>query len=407
MECARCKGNLLCGKIKCPLLQKFRFLRVIEVGNRIDNPTPPSAFVGRVGYPKVYAGSLVAINPENFESIELLDAPWAWKNNIEEVIKYRVSLIRTTKRLDVNMASNPDYYLMDVQEATASIKPVEVEAEINRINRKLSFDDTMQPMGFNAIVSKFKVMNNPKIPDKVEKVYYDDMKAVDSLKYLKDRGFSTYYLQKLFSIGMLGYRKNRKLVPTRWSITAIDSMVSRRIRDEVVKRSPIINEYRVYEFHDIGTKFVVLMIPEAWSYELIEAWYPGSAWNMSSRSIAIGGDWEDYGGRTKYAEIGGCYYAARLAVCEHLIKEKRQAKVVVLREAHPGYIMPVGVWQVRENVRNALKQPPLKFSSLNEALNYIAGKFDIPIQFWIWKSKLIQSEIFQKKLTDFMINRNS
>jgi len=37
-----------------------------------------------------------------------------------------------------------------------------------------------------------------------------------------------------------------------------------------------------------------------------------------------------------------------LAVCDQLVKERRQATVIVLREARPGYIMPVGVWQVRE-----------------------------------------------------------
>jgi hypothetical protein len=88
-------------------------------------------------------------------------------------------------------------------------------------------------------------------------------------------------------------------------------------------------------------------------------------------------------------------------VGELLMKERRQATVIVLREAHPGYIMPVGVWQVRENVRNAVKQPPLKFNTLNQALAHIASQFKIPMQRWISYSQLLKDALFQKRLTQY------
>jgi hypothetical protein len=90
-----------------------------------------------------------------------------------------------------------------------------------------------------------------------------------------------------------------------------------------------------------------------------------------------------------------------LAVCELLAKERRQATAVVLREARPGYIMPVGVWQVRENVRNAMRQPPYKFNTLGMALNWIASKFQIPLQTWISKSELLKNALFQKRISDY------
>jgi len=90
-----------------------------------------------------------------------------------------------------------------------------------------------------------------------------------------------------------------------------------------------------------------------------------------------------------------------LAVCELLEKERRQATVIVMREAHPGYIMPVGVWQVRENVRNAVRQQPLKFDTLNEALARITSQFQIPLKRWIKNSELLQNALFQRKLTEY------
>jgi hypothetical protein len=118
-------------------------------------------------------------------------------------------------------------------------------------------------------------------------------------------------------------------------------------------------------------------------------------------------DWEGLENRTTYAEIGGCYYSARLAVCELLVKERRQATVIVLREARPGYIMPVGVWHVRENVRNAMRQTPLKFRTLEEALQRIASQFQIPLHQWIRKSALIKDALFQKRMTDFLLQHAS
>jgi hypothetical protein len=147
------------------------------------------------------------------------------------------------------------------------------------------------------------------------------------------------------------------------------------------------------------------MIPSAWTYEAIEAWYPGTVWNPDGKHVVMFGDWEGHDGRTTYAEIGGCYYSARLAVCELLTKERRQATVIVLRESRPGYIMPVGVWQVRENVRNAMRQPPLKFNTLSVALQRIACQFNIPLQQWILKSELIRNALFQKRITDYLFGK--
>ena len=211
---------MLCGRLKCPLIEKFKFLKSIRVDRHIDDPTPPSIFVGRVGYPKVYVGPLIALDVDPVYA----ESPWLWKN-IEEVIKLRVSLLRASKLVRVDLAREPNDFILDIQEAVASIKPVEVEAQIEKVSKKAEFDDVIQPMGYSAIVEKIKLAENPKIPKKVQKIHSDDIKAVEAIKILHDAGFSTYYLQKIFSAGMLGIKEKRKLVPTRWSITAVHSIL--------------------------------------------------------------------------------------------------------------------------------------------------------------------------------------
>ena len=217
---------------------------------------------------------------------------------------------------------------------------------------------------------------------------------------MSPKGTTVTKIQRAFSVGAFGMKEQRRLVPTRWSITAVDSIISNDMIQKI-KTFPEINEYRIYESQYLDNRFEILMMPKEWCYEAMEAWYPGTVWNPNSNNILLFGDSEGYTGRKTYASIGGCYYAARLAVGELLLKERRQASVIVLREAHSGYIMPVGVWQVRENVRNAVNQNPHKFSTLEEALKRISKQFHIPIKQWIEKSSLLRNELFQKRITDY------
>jgi hypothetical protein len=278
---------------------------------------------------------------------------------------------------------------------------VDIELNLTKKPRGSIFmDDAVQPFGPSAPIRDLHV-GNARFDSRIEKAYYDtDLRATQAVLELYSRDVMVTKIQRAFSIGAFGIEKNRRLVPTRWSITAVDDIISKNLAEKV-KAFPEINEYRIYESVYLDNVFEILMIPAAWSYESMEAWYPGTVWNPNGRGTVIFSDYESNNGRTTYAQIGGCYYSARLAVCEQLVKERRQATVIVLREARPGYIMPVGVWQVRENVRNAMRQAPHLFNTLDESLKFISGRFEIPLRRWILQSELLKNALFQKKITDF------
>ena len=86
---------------------------------------------------------------------------------------------------------------------------------------------------------------------------------------------------------------------------------------------------------------------------------------------------------------------------ELLIKEGKTAGVVIMREAHPGYIMPVGVWNVRENVRAALKTEPMHFDTLDQAWLEIEGMMDIKRETWIRHSGVLTDWRIQRRIDDF------
>jgi len=356
--------------------------------------------VGRIGYPYVYAGPLV---PPVHEDTSLYDLPELWfGKSIDEIVGFRSMLVRGKHRVHVKKFEEAGKIMERTLELALAANPVDVELALMKEPRRvLVLDDDVQPFGPSAPIRSLQV-GTARWDHQIEKAYYDtDLKAANAVLNLYKQGVLVTRIQRAFSVGAFGVKKNRRLVPTRWSITAIDSIISKGLLERI-KTYPEINEYRVYESRYLDNRFEILMLPQAWSYEAMEAWYPGTIWNPSGRTVVMYSDWEGYEGRTTYADIGGCYYAARLAVCELLERERRQATVIVMREAHPGYIMPVGVWQVRENVRNAMRQKPLKFNTLDEALTRIASQFQIPLRRWIRNSELLQDALFQKKLTEYL-----
>jgi hypothetical protein len=255
-------------------------------------------------------------------------------------------------------------------------------------------------MGPSAPLGKLE-LQSMRLDRRMERRCRDtDLRADEAVLELYREGVEVSRIEKSFSTGSYGLKGKRRFVPTRWAITAVDDIISKSMREEV-KAFPTIDEYRVYRTQGIDNRWLILMMPLAWMYELIEAWYPNTTWNLHGKETAIYSSAEGYEGRKKYAEIGGCYYAARLAVTEKLLGERRQAAVLILREAHPGYIMPVGVWNVREHIRSALKKRYQAYDTLDNALDEVMKVMDIPLAKWIESSSILGELRGRRRLEEF------
>ncbi len=400
-RCALCKGaRALCGKDRCPILVKFYARQTTAPlidSLEMEGSSPPSVFVGRYGYPKVYVGPMI---PPVLGDTSIMDTPESWSGlSIDEIVKFRFQLVRGKYLTDVH---NFDGKVIELTQEIAMAKKY-TDAEVtfkNKPSGRMVLGDEIAPFGPSARIDKLDV-SSIRTEQDIEKAYYDgDLKAKDAVFRLYEKGLPVSQIQKSFSVGLFGINKNRKFVPTRWSITAVDSTLGSILLDET-KDYPIINEYRIYETTALDNRWIVLMLPREWCYELIEAWYPKTIWNPDGKEVMMISSHEFFKGRKTYPEIGGCYMSGRLAVNELLTKEKRQAGVVILREAHAGYIMPVGVWNVRESVRQALKTEPMKFATLNECFNHVSQKMDIPLKTWLKHSTVLKDSLCQKRLTDY------
>ncbi|MFH1409089.1 MAG: hypothetical protein ABIH34_04230 [Nanoarchaeota archaeon] len=393
----------LSGRDSHPILSKNDIvMKVKEMlpGERFQSITP-TPFVGRYGYPEVNVGLLAP--PLPVDNVWEYDAPlhWSAKNTpILKIVEYRSSLINSRFKADVR---SRDKMLALSQQVGLSSIPVDIDITLRRAPTfHAAFDSIALPVGPSAELKKVTLSSNPKIPHKVESVVNDDLKAEQQIHTLSQKGFDEHYLSRILSIGVLGMEKTQKLVPTRWSITATDDMLGKRIHKEILDHPEA--DCQAFSGGYMGNHYLIILMPGLWSYELFEMYAPRTKWNKS-QIINYMTDQEPVRGRKNYADnTAGGYYAARLAILEKLKAMKRRARVLALRFITDEYTNPLGVWVVREATRKTMQEKPLHFAENKLAIRYAESfamkKFGANISEILEKSILL-NQPEQKGLLSF------
>lgn len=403
--CIKCKGRKFCGKALCPVMAKSEAMfKVRKLTEKDFFGSSPAPFVGHYGYPYVNVGILSP--PQVTKEAWKYDAPrhWAKKDyKIPKIVDYRSALINS--RFKAQIKSSKNRFLELSQEIGMASKPVDVEVNLKkRPFAGLNFTPETAPMGPRGEIKKARATENPKIHTKVDKVVSDtDLKSVEAMLYLYKNKFDENFLSRILSIGVLGLEKNRKLVPTKWSITAVDDMLGKNLIKKIKDNK--VSDYLAYFGGYLGNYYVIMFFPELWSYELFETYTPNASWN-TSKEVQFTTDHEIYRGRKNYAEscVGG-YYSNRVVIAEKLSNLKRQASVLSLRFITGEYSVPLGVWCVREASRKALNNKPIEFPSresmLDYAKNLIKEKFNIDADRILKHSILLKNIKQQTKLFSF------
>jgi hypothetical protein len=387
---AYCK---ICGEDNC---KKHSFLlgKIITL-KEFSGSSPPEIFVGRWNYPNVYTGIL---SPEESGNMQILSSAELWHKNklsIPQILSFRNKLIygRTTTNIKAARESNSKF-LPVMQEVAMTHKSVSTEFKLKKpITKNLERDSKTPLIQHAAEVAQVRLQENAIVRPKVDYLVNDtDAKSATSILELDKAGIETSNIIKLLSAGLLGLKSNRKLVPTRWSITAVDDTLSKN-KLKQIKTFQEISEILVFNAEYIGNHYEFLLLPDKFSFEVIE---------MSLKSLGVWHDYETFFARTKYADdVTGAYYVNRLALCEYLERIKRQAQCLVFREVRPEYYAPLGVGILRQISREAFTKVPEKFPSIDEALKSIQSRLKLPISQFTRHSVLLKNHGKQKKLSSF------
>ena len=366
----------------------------------------PAPFIGRFGYPKINIGLL---SPQIQGDTSHYDAPKLWSQQnlpIGNIASLRYGLVNSRTQWNVEDAFKPSRFKDICQEVGMASKPVELEVNLKeKPQLQLKQEKEIMPFGPQAEMQKAQITANVKVDSRVEKAVRDtDLKAAEAILSLYKKGFEENILTKLISVGNLGLGKNRKLVPTRWSITAVDDTLGKKIILEV--KDFQIGEYHAYFGGGWGNYYLLLFFPQVWSYELFETYidYKVNPWSKAGHFYST--DYEGYEGRKEYAEeTAGGYYACRIGILEKMKEVKRQHSCLALRFISSEYNVPLGVWVCREATRKSLQEQPLSFGSQELMLQYatelIKRKFGFEIDVLLNESKLLKEKKEQRKLDQF------
>ena len=159
----------------------------------LEGSSPPSVFVGSFGYPRLSVGPMAV---PGMDDSSFLDAPEKWAGmKLEDIVRYRLSLIRGVKHLRVHESSGR--YIESLQDMALSSRPAEAEMVFEKPPIASStFDGQSAPFGpvGDLKSAKFSTSSSEK---KLERVYYDkDMLANEAVLNLYDAGVEISKIQR-------------------------------------------------------------------------------------------------------------------------------------------------------------------------------------------------------------------
>ena len=353
----------------------------------ISGSSPPSIFVGSYGYPKVGVGPML---PPIHGDTTLLDSPELWLGKtLEDIVNFRLSLVRGIEKISIQ--NTQGRFIENLHEVAMSSHSIDTDLQFHKTTLPVTtIDGESAPFGPVGDIKSAKFFGT-RSDKSIERVYYDhDLKAQDAVLTLYNKGIDISKIQKCFSIGMLG--KKRKLVPTKWSITATDDIISKSLVSEILEFD-LIDSCRIFSHDHLGNMFSVILFPHRWLFEMQEAWH-------DENKIGFGFDSEDARGIDHPPAIAGAYFAAKLGAAEYLVQKKLQAAVLVLREIRPEYAVPVGVWQIREAIRAAMKKEPYIAGNFIDGVNFASKRMSIGKSEWLSRGRLLKM-LKQKSISEF------
>jgi hypothetical protein len=379
----------VCGIPNCEK-HAFKFDNTRDIAE-FSGSSPPEIFVGKWNYPNVYIGIL---SPKCYGNTEILSSQELWHKNhlsMNQIKDLRNQLIYGRAKSNIKKVLEKSKFVSALQEVAMTSKSIATEFKLSKPIEKNRENDSHIPLINNAaFVKSIRLEENPIIEKKVDYLVNDtDAKSASSIIELGKSQISTSTIIKVLSAGLLGLGNRRKLVPTRWAITAVDDTLSKE-KLKRIKQYPEISEILLFSAEYLGNHYEFLLLPETFSFEVIE---------INSSNLTFWQDNEGFFGRKDYASnVTGAYYSNRLALVEYLEKAQKQASCIVFREVRPEYTQSMGVGVLRQISREAFSKTPEKFNTLQEALLRIQQRILIPISNFTEKSVIIKNYGKQKRL---------
>jgi len=360
-----------------------------------------SAIVGEKNYPNLKVHNISNDDKKNsfFNSSNII------KQNYSDIIKLKAkNILGSTQSLNIKKINTK------IREELENIYKSKREIEFSsKFRNELKFDKILTSkvsgiMGSKNELTKINPNENTKTSNKIEKYTANDIKSKEAIISLYEKGVNESQIQNLLALGSFGINFNKKLVPTKWAISAFDQTIEKHLYKKIIKYNPI-NNYEIYTSYDKGNTFIIILIPDTFSAEIVEAFDSTSQNSKFSEglgivskknSLTIERDFVNFENKLKKSEpeTAGGFWATKMPIQEYLLSRKKQASFISIRIIE-NYDIPLGVIFVREKVRDAMKNKIFSTSNENNLFEFLKIKY--PKHFSLFENSILLKE--QKKQT--------
>lgn len=345
-----------------------------------------SAIVGEKNYPQLKIHNISNEEKENsfFNTGDIV------KRDYSQVIKLKAkNILGSTEQTHIR--KNNTKITEELRDIYKSKKPIEFtsafedELKFNKVyaNRISGIIGSKNPL------KSISANSNTSTSTSIEKYTAEDIKSREAIINLYEKGINEHQIINLLATGSFGININRKLVPTRWAISAYDQTIEKHIHKKIIKNRPI-EKIEIYTAKDKGNEFLIILIPDTFKAQVIEKFSGG-----------LEMDYVDFDNKLhkKEPETAGGFYATKIAVFEHLQERKKQASIISIRVIED-YDIPLGVVFVRETVRVAMKNKIFTSNDMKDTTDFIKYKFPKHHQYFI-SSKVLEEKRKQRKISEF------
>ncbi|MHA2213804.1 MAG: hypothetical protein ACW992_11650, partial [Candidatus Thorarchaeota archaeon] len=230
------------------------------------------------------------------------------------------------------------------------------------------------PSGPIVEADDLELLTEPDVSRVAHRVSERDVPAMAAIWDLLEYDYSLDQVARMMALGMLGRKKNRRIIPSRSAYKAvIDSFVDRAIG--VLSEKPTSSESKLYISKTCGDSFIVLTTPGRTRVDYIRMEITG---DQSKRSTSLDGlPRFATDPKTSVHSDSGRYSALK-----HQLKTNAQSHMTVFHYSGDGRNSILGPWLTRAGVREALDTSPVVFDETSKLIPVLESVLTPDLDIW-------------------------
>ena len=342
--------------------------------------SPPGICVKSGKYPMLEAGFLASNEP--LEHLSIYDFPEAWQGlDRDTIFTMRRHLYRFLLPVDAR-SLQPEGIVKPLQEIALSVRPIAIRVEGESLQpRRLQLRNGQLPSAGDVTIKSIELLSEPEISKVAERITEQDIPASEGIWRLLDYDYSLDQVVRLMSIGLLGKKNTRRILPSRSAYKAtINAFIDRAIMELI--ESPSVSSYEIYVSTLFGDRFAVLLHPGEARVDYLRMDLIGD--NMT-RGFAFEG-LRQYPTDPKTSVYSD---HARFSVYKNLVRRNQRCHATIFHLSKEPRNQILGPWVARAGIQETLSSEPIRLDNRNNAIELLETLLEPDFSAWAHETPLL------------------